>query len=159
MSAARRSPRPDLLSPAPWLRVRRVALIHREIREFVPASTVELLLQGAELVVEGAPELGTVGAQRRAFASLMVTLDLRRNQAAFREPPDSATAHRVADLLVGHPDLHARLESRLRTHLAALLAQPPDRLGVSCEFTVQARGCCIYIDADACGQALEEVGS
>jgi len=134
-------------------------LIRREIREFVPAATIELLLQGAEIVVEGAPELGGADAERRAFASVMVTLDLRRNQAAFHELPDSATAHRLAALLTGHPDLHARLEQRLRAHLASLLGCPAAALDVSCEFTVRARGCCIDIDADACGQALEEVGS
>lgn len=159
MSATRRSPRPDLLPPSPWLRVRRVALIRREIREYVPATTVQLLLQGAEFVIEGAPELGRAGTPGRAYATLMVTIDLRRSEAAYRERPDFSTAHRVAGLLAGHPVLHERLELRLRDHLAGLLGRAPGAVRVGLEFTVCARGSSILIDADACGELDSKVGS
>ena len=41
----------SLLAP-PWTRVRRVQLIRREVREYLPGSAIELLLSEGDTVVE-----------------------------------------------------------------------------------------------------------
>ena len=119
-ATARRLPTPSAratpglagrLSAPRWARVERVQLIRREVREYLPAGAVELLLSGADCVVEGDDELGPVSGgatrrearkeARRVYATVMVTIGLAQSSAAFRERPDGATAVRLAELLEG----------------------------------------------------------
>ncbi len=140
------------LQQPPWSRVRRVQLIRREVREYLPAGTIELLLNAGELVVEGSPELAASGARRRVFATAMVTIDLREIRDMFRERADAATAERLAELLDGHAELPARLVDRVRAHvlrLGGLSADPP--MEISMETEVRADGSLLLIDADVMG--------
>lgn len=148
----------ELLARPRWQRVRQVPLIRREIREFVPPSTIELLLQGADQVVEGAPEMVRPrggGKAVRIYATCMMTIDLQRLSALFREPADTSTAARLAEHLDGHPDLRRKLEDRLRPHLARLGAVAEAALTIDLDFTVRAQGRSLLIDADASATAGE----
>ena len=128
----------------------RVQLIRREIREYLPSTTVELLLSAGEHVVEGGLEVG--GESGRVYATAMVTIDLSACADAFREPADAATAERVAELLGGHAELKPRLTARVRPRLAELAEiDDPKKLRISLEAEVRAEGTTIYVDADVMG--------
>lgn len=146
------------LPASAWHRVRRVQLIRREIRESLPSTAVALLLQGAEFVFEGAPELGASAERGRVHASVMVTIDLLRARAAYRESPDHYTALRVATLMRDHPVLREQLLARVRPYLSRLLADQ-ETFSVWLDFDVRAEGCRIFVDADATGVVGEKVGS
>ena len=148
--AQRTQPRRRLGEP-PWSRVDRVQLIRREVREVLAPSALELLFSHAERVVEGGDEVGDTPGRggRRVYATIMVTIDLRRCARYFREPPDSATAERVAELMEGSPDLDRKLVRSVRGELAALAGVDPDALEVTLECSVRADGPILYVDADA----------
>lgn len=167
-----RSAEADGLVDPPWSRVRRVQLIRREIRESVPPAAIELLLSGADHVVEGGtelekpapgslPDLSRPGnpdrprasgvARRRVYASLMTTIDLSGAAETFREPADAATAERVAELLRDDETLREKLIARMRPHLAELASMPGDALEISLDYEIRADGPRILIDADAAG--------
>lgn len=152
---ARSSPvaKTDLLPAPPWLRVRKVALIRREIREYLPPGAIDLLLAGAAEVIEGAPELGRTAGKGWVYATAMVTIDLQRSRAAVREGADAGTAGRVAELLRDHAHLRARLIERVRPRLAALAGLVPEAIDVTLDFGVRARGTLLLIDADASARA------
>ncbi len=138
------------LEDPPWSSVRRVQLIRREVREYLPPSTVELLLGGGDTVLEGSAELSDGGAPtERCYATAMVTIPLAEMADVFREPADAATAQRVAELLREHPDLPDRLAQRTRQHVARLAAvDDAQSLDISVDVEVRADDTTIYIDAD-----------
>ncbi|MCR9159746.1 MAG: hypothetical protein ACE37F_05310 [Nannocystaceae bacterium] len=138
-----------LLRRPRWTRVRKVALIRREVREYLPASTVEVLLSEGETVVEGGAEVVRDGASSRVFATLMITADLAALSGRFRDRPDAATASRVADLLDGHPDLEPKLIARARARLPELAGpKGAAQWTITVEPQVRAQGSSIMIDAD-----------
>jgi hypothetical protein len=81
--------------------VHRIRLIRREIKESLSAGALDLLLEHAELVVEGSGEIGSPAAEghARVYATVMLTIDLSRSAAGFREPAEAATAERDAELM------------------------------------------------------------
>lgn len=115
-----------LLGPM-WPRVRRIPLIRREVRETLSDNALELLFGSADLLVEGERDLdgGKIGVQGRetdrAYATVMVTLDLTRCASLLREPPDEATAERVAELMRGSASVRRQLIELARPKLAALV--------------------------------------
>ncbi len=129
--------------------MRKVALIRREVREYLPASTVELLLSEGETVLEGGVEVRSASSSGRVFASMMITVELSDLADRFRDRADAATAARVAELLDGHPDLARRLSARVRPRLPELAGRP-DVPGweISVEAQVRVDGTAVLIDAD-----------
>ncbi len=132
-----------------WTRVRKVALIRREVREYLPASTVEVLLSEGETVIEGGAEVVSGGESSRVFATLMITADLAALAGRFRDRADAATAMRVAELLQDHPELVPKLIARVRPRLPELAGR---EVSTSWEVTVdpqvRAEGTAVMIDAD-----------
>ncbi|MCB9751884.1 MAG: hypothetical protein H6713_18070 [Myxococcales bacterium] len=127
------------LPEAPWLRVERLALVRREIRESLSASALELLWSRAETVVEGSAELRRHPGRRatdrdperyygRFYATIMVTVDLARCRELLRDPVDAASALRVAELLERRGDLRARLLRLVLGELASLCGARPEQL-------------------------------
>lgn len=140
------------LQESPWARVDRVQLIRREVREVLAPSALEVLLAHAERVVEGGDEVGAPAPRagtRRVYATLMVTIDLRRCARFFREPADAATAERVAELMESSPDLERKLVRLVRAELARLAGAEPDAIEITLERTIRAEGSILYIDGDA----------
>lgn len=122
-----------------------------------------MLFSAAEQVVEGSPELAgtrrnadaqrTPGArQRRVYATVMVTIDLRACSAYFRERSDDATAERVAELMQDNEGVLDKLVTLARPRLAELAAVAASGLEISLDFQVRADGCRVLIDADAMGR-------
>jgi hypothetical protein len=131
--------------------VSRIQLIRREIREALSPSAVDVLFAHAKHVVEGSPELGSpaTGRGQRIYATVMVTIDLLHCAQVFREPPDAATAERVAELLADGRRVRSRLANLARPELARLAGVAVDRLKLTMEHDVRSEGTTILIDVDA----------
>lgn len=145
-----RAPIPQL-PEARWSRVRKVQLIRREVREVLSPSALEVLWKYGEHVVEGGAELGHGrGAPgRRFYATVMVTVDLRRCAAYFSEPADVATAERLAELMLGNPRVKQKLVALARPELARLAGVPAAQLLVEIDHHVRSEGTQVFIDGDA----------
>ncbi|MBA3549009.1 MAG: hypothetical protein H0T76_21205 [Nannocystis sp.] len=149
------------LLPEPrWASVQKVQLIRREIRETLSPSALEVLWRHGEHVIEGGKELGHVdlaagtqrgggSAGRRFYATVMVTFDLRRCAAYFREPADVATAERLAELLIGSPRVKTKLIALARAELARLAQVPDAQLHIEMDHHARAEGTQVLIDGDA----------
>ncbi len=140
--------------PPRWARVHRIRLIRREIRESLSAGALDLLLEHAELVVEGSGELGSApgvaaGLRDRLYATVMLTIDLTRCAHGFREPADAATAERVAELMRETTTVRTRLLALARGRLAQLAGVDEDALEISLEPQVRADGVRVLVDGDA----------
>lgn len=132
-----------------WARVGRIQLIRREVREFLPRSALELLFAHGEHVVEGGVELGEGGVAHRAYATVMLTIDLARCADLFREPADAATAQRLAELMELDRAVHDRLLALARRELARISGLSTRRLRVQLEHHVRAEGTRLLLDGDA----------
>jgi hypothetical protein len=119
------------------------------VREFVPAPALELLFAHADRMVEGGVELGDDGGAHRAYATVMVTIDLGRCASLFREPADEATAQRIAELMRSDGAVHERLVELARRELGRLTGLSPRRLAVQLDHHVRVEGCRLLLDADA----------
>lgn len=138
-----------------WPRVRRIPLIRREIRESLSDNALELLFGSAELLVEGDRDLAgeRTGsnwseAGDRAYATVMVTLDLTTCASLLREPADEATAERVAELMRGSASVRRQLIELARPELAQLVDAPPRALRIELLPVVRVAGTRILIDGD-----------
>ena len=140
------------LLPEPrWASVQKVQLIRREIRETLSPSALEVLWRHGEHVIEGGGELshGRGAAGRPFYATVMVTFDLRRCAAYFREPADVATAERLAELLIGSPRVKTKLIALARAELARLAQVPDSQLHIEMDHHARAEGTQVLIDGDA----------
>jgi hypothetical protein len=140
-----------LLGPM-WPRVRRIPLIRREVRETLSDNALELLFGSAELLVEGERDLdGARGShdRDRAYATVMVTLDLTHCASLLREPADEATAERVAELMRGSASVRRQLIELARPKLAELVDGPARALRIELLPVVRVVGARILIDGDA----------
>ena len=149
-----------LLRRPRWTRVRKVALIRREVREYLPSSTVEVLLSEGEIVIEGGAEVAASSASTRVYATVMVTADLEDLADRFRDRADAATAARVAELLDGHPDLAPKLARRVQPRLPELAGRTDvSNWELTVEPQVRVEGTAVMIDADVvAAPAGAEVG-
>lgn len=134
-----------------WARVHRIRLIRREVKESLSAGALDLLLEHAELVVEGSGEIGSPAAEghARVYATVMLTIDLSRCAEGFREPADAATAERVAELMRETTAVRTRLLALARPRLAELAGLAEDALEISLEPQVRAEGVRVLVDGDA----------
>ncbi|MBK7826885.1 hypothetical protein [Nannocystis sp.] len=138
-----------LLPEARWARVHKVQLIRREIRETLSPSALEVLWRYGEHVVEGGEELGGGSPQRRFYATVMVTFDLRRCAAYFREPADVATAERLAELMIGSTRVQKKLVALARPELARMAKVAEACLHIEMDHHARAEGTQVLIDGDA----------
>ena len=95
------------------------------------------------------PLASSGAAGRRFYATVMVTFDLRRCAAYFREPADVATAERLAELLIGSPRVKTKLIALARPELARLAQVPDAQLHIEMDHHARAEGTQVLIDGDA----------
>lgn len=131
------------LPPGPWAKVRRLELIRRQVRETIPAATLELLLERAAVELAGPfepddPEPGWVG----------LTLELAGCRDALRGPIDPFTVERVAELLCADPTFFELLERRLRRALGAQGRPLPAGASARLQPRVQAEGTTLRVQAE-----------
>ena len=93
-----RSVAPDELPRKPMARATRVRLYEREVREKLSGPAVEILLDRAQLLAEGARSRSPTAGQA-FFGSIMMTIDLAQVAEAVCERCDEATAARLADMM------------------------------------------------------------
>jgi hypothetical protein len=129
--------------------VARVQLIRREVREFLSPSAVDLLFAHADAVVEGGLESGETDAPDRAYATVMVTIELGRCAELFREPADEATAQALAELMRTDARVRERLLALARRELARVSGRAETRLSAQLEHQVRVEGRRLLLDADA----------
>lgn len=143
-----------LLKPS-WPRVRRIPLIRREVRESLSDSALEILFCSAELIVEGDLDRGRPHPSKRgfesgrAYATVMLTLDLTRCAELLRDRADEATATRVAELMRGSAGIRERVTELARPRLAELFDADPRTLRIELLPVIRVAGSRILIDGDA----------
>jgi hypothetical protein len=135
--------RPRLLL-RPLLRVRRISLFEREVRERLSRAALDLVFAGAATMSEGQRSLRNGGEV--FFGSTMLTVELDGLVGALRDACDASSAQRMAGLLATDANALARIR--------AIAADEAERLGgarptsVSTEIRVRARGTTVYVDVD-----------
>jgi hypothetical protein len=114
-------------------------------------SALELLLKHGELLVEAGAEVGRGRRPpgQRFYATVMVTVDLRRCAAYFCEPADVATADKLAELMLGSARVRQKLIALARPELARLAGVPAAQLHVEIDHHVRSEGTRVFIDGDA----------
>lgn len=144
------APKAQLPEPG-WAKVQKVQLIRREVREVLAPSALELLFKYGEHVIEAGPELGRGrrAPGQRFYATVMVTIDLRRCAAHFCEPADVATADKLAELMLGSARVRQKLITLARPELARLAGVPAAQLHVEIDHHVRSEGTQVFIDGDA----------
>jgi len=93
--ASRRARREPLVVPRrkPMATARRVSLFERQVTVRLSAAGVDVLMGAGTILSEGS------FAGDRFAGSTMITVDLARTRAMVSDPPDAATARRVAALV------------------------------------------------------------
>jgi hypothetical protein len=122
MAAPRRARRPNLDRPPrkPMAMTRRVSLFERQVDVRLAPIAVDLLHGAARVLTEG--EL----TGDDYAGSTMLTVDLARTQDRVSDPPDAATAARVASLYA--------TDERCRDHARRIAAKEARRIA-GCELT------------------------
>ena len=135
------------LAMRPLVRVERIALFEREVRERPSRAALELIFRRADVMSEGQRSLRE--GREVYFGSTMLTLDLEELAPALRESCDAGTARRLALLLSCDPSVASRVKT-IATREAARLAGGRLR-SVGTEIKVSARGPRVFIDVDVEG--------
>jgi hypothetical protein len=136
-------PRPRLLL-RPLLRVRRISLFEREVRERLSRAALDLVFASAAIMSEG--QRSPRNGKEVFFGSTMLTVELDGLVGALRDACDASSAQRMAALLA--------TDSGALGRIRAIAADEAERLGgtrsdsVSTEIRVRARGTTIYVDVD-----------
>lgn len=114
-------------------------------------NALEMLFSASELLIEGDRdlEIGALANADRAYATVMLTLDLAHSANLLREPADEATAERVAELMRGSIAVRRRLIELARPKLAELVGAPMRALRIDLLPVVRVSGTRILIDGDA----------
>ena len=138
----------DLLAAPRWTRVQRLQLIRREIRESLAPSSLEALFAFSDCVVEGGAD-SVVTDSNGAYATVMLTIDLRRCEQLFRDRSDAATAERVAELIAEHRWVKRRLIELACSELERWCGTVVAPRDVVVDMRVRADGTRVFIDGDA----------
>jgi hypothetical protein len=120
-------------------------LFEREVRQRLSATALVLLLDRAEIFVEGAAATGR-SARGAFFGSAMLTFDLAAAADRLRPPHDERTAARLRDALRQDTRAHALIVARVLEAARARLAAPPGlRAG---PIRLRSEGARVLIDLD-----------
>jgi hypothetical protein len=124
--------------------VRRIALIEREIREYLSNAALDAVLERAEILSEGERK-GTSG-KATFLGSTMLTVDLALFGEILRESPDEGTARRLAGLLKKENSLEARLLTIVRGEVERITGVLPKTVCI--ETTIHSQGTRVFLDID-----------
>jgi hypothetical protein len=141
------TPSPEPSSPLdmrPLVQVRRIALIEREVREFLSRAALDALFADAEVMSEGDATL--VQGRSVFVGSTMLTFDLAHLADILREPIDAGTARRLAELLAKDQSLESRAHGIVRREVERLMHAKPK--AVRGETRIRTQGTRIFLDID-----------
>jgi hypothetical protein len=128
----------------PMVQVRRIALIEREVREYLSQAALDAVFARSEVISEG--EISTAQGKAAFVGSTMLTFDVSSLSEILREPADEDTARRMAALLVDEPSLDARAQLIVRREVERITHGKPK--SVRGETRIRARGTRVYLDID-----------
>ncbi len=128
----------------PMVQVRRIALIEREVREYLSQAALDAVFDRSEVISEG--ETSTAQGRSAFLGSTMLTLDVSVLGEILREPADEDTARRMAALLVDEPSLDARAQVIVRREVERITHGKPK--SVRGETRIRVRGTRVYLDID-----------
>ncbi|HEX7499791.1 MAG TPA: hypothetical protein VF524_05725 [Polyangia bacterium] len=128
----------------PMVQVRRIALIEREVREYLSQAALDAVFDRSEVISEG--ETSTAQGKSAFLGSTMLTLDVSVLGEVLREPADEDTARRMAALLVDEPSLDARAQVIVRREVERITHGKPK--SVRGETRIRVRGTRVYLDID-----------
>jgi hypothetical protein len=138
----------------PLLRVRRISLFEREVRERLSRAALDLVFASAAIMSEGQRSLRA--GKEIFFGSTMLTVELDGLSAAVRDACDACSARRLAALL--------GTEAAALARIRAIAAGEAERLGgtrptsLEAEIRVRARGTTVYVDVDVEARLCPEGG-
>ncbi len=135
--------RPRLLL-RPMLRVRRISLFEREVRERLSRAALDLVFAAAAIMSEG--QRSSRGGREVFFGSTMLTVELDGLAAVLRDACDVLSAQRMAALLATDSGAQGRIRSIASDEVERLGGTRPASL--STEIRVRARGTTVYVDVD-----------
>ena len=128
----------------PMVQVRRIALIEREIREYLSQAALDAVFDRSEVISEG--ETSSVQGKTIFVGSTMLTFDVGALGEVLREPPDEDTARRMGTLLAKEPSLEARTQLIVRGEVERITRGKPK--SVRGETRIRVRGTRVYLDID-----------
>jgi hypothetical protein len=128
----------------PMVQVRRIALIEREVREYLSQAALDAVFARSEVISEG--EASTVQGKMAFLGSTMLTFDVGALGEILREPADEGTARRMAALLAKDPSLDARTQTIVRREVERITGSKPK--SVRGETRIRVRGTRVYLDID-----------
>jgi hypothetical protein len=126
------------------VQVRRIALIEREVREYLSQAALDAVFDRSEVISEG--ETSTTQGKSAFLGSTMLTLDVSVLGEILREPADEDTARRMAALLVDEPSLDVRAQVIVRREVERITHGKPK--SVRGETRIRVRGTRVYLDID-----------
>jgi hypothetical protein len=138
------SRKPSPYDLRPMVQVRRIALIEREVREYLSQAALDAVFDRSEVISEG--EASTVHGKTAFLGSTMLTFEVGALGEIVREPADEDTARRMAALLAKEPSLDARTQLIVRREVERITRSKPK--SVRGETRIRVRGTRVYLDID-----------
>jgi hypothetical protein len=128
----------------PIAQVRRIALIEREVREFLSQAALDAVFARADVISEG--ETSSVSGKVLFVGSTMLTFEVARLGEILREPADAGTARRLAELLGKDESLDRRTQAIVRREVERVAGAKPK--SVRGETRIRTQGTRIFLDID-----------
>ena len=128
----------------PMVQVRRIALIEREVREYLSQAALDAVFARCEVISEG--EASTAQGKTVFLGSTMLTFEVSLLGEIVREAADEGTARRMATLLVKEPSLDARTQTIVRREVERITHCKPKM--VRGETRIRVRGTRVFLDID-----------
>jgi hypothetical protein len=136
--------KPIAVADSPFVQAETLPLFHREVHERLSPTALSLLLERAEIFVEGATTTGS-SARGTFLGSALLTLDLASAER-LRPPRDAAAAARLAAVLADDGDARTLIVGRALEVARARLAAPAGlRAG---ELSVRTDGSRVLVDLE-----------
>lgn len=126
------------------VRVRRIPLIEREIREHLSPAALDAVFSNAEIISEG--ESGTGQGKTSFLGSTMLTFDVSALAQILREPADEGTARRLAVLLAKDGSLDGRIAPIVRREVERISQGKAQ--SVRGETRIRTQGTRVFVDID-----------
>lgn len=128
----------------PMVRVERISLFEKEVRERLSRSALDLVFAAAEVMAEG--QRTAKAGRDTFFGSTMLTIDLARVAPDVRDACDARAAQRLAALLADEPAAQARAKAMAARETERVAGSRPKV--ITTEIKVRARGTTVYVDID-----------
>jgi hypothetical protein len=136
--------RVSLYEMRPLVQVRRIALIEREVREYLSQAALDAVFDRSEVISEG--EASIAQGKTVFLGSTMLTFEVSLLGEILREAADEGTARRMATLLVKEPSLDARTQTIVRGEVERITGSKPK--SVRGETRIRVRGTQVFLDID-----------